>query len=106
MELTKVLILDGYSYEFSPSSDLFWAMRGGGAGPWGAGIPKRRLKRKLILWMNLFMNILTIVTAMTMKLHKPKCTEKCYYVQTAMWTGKFSEDDGQMAVNLISRFGK
>ena len=57
MELTKVLILDGYSYEFSPSSDLFWAMRGGGAGPWGAGISKRTLKRKLILWMNLFMNI-------------------------------------------------
>ena len=43
---------------------------------------------------------------MTMKLHKPKCSEKCYYVQTAVWTGKFSEDDGQMAVNLISRFGK
>ena len=52
MELTKVLILDGYSYEFSPSSDLFWAMRGGGAGPWGAGIPKRRLKRKLILCLD------------------------------------------------------
>ena len=57
LKLTNVLILDGCSFEFSPSSDLFWAMRGGGAGPWGAGNSNRGLKRKLILWMNLFMNV-------------------------------------------------
>ena len=72
-------ITDGIEYEYTPNNDLFWALRGGGAGPWGA------------------------VTSMTMKLHKPKCSEKCYFVQNVAWQGKFDDDDGKMAVDILSR---
>ena len=40
---------EGGLSEWSPETDLFWALRGGGAGPWG------------------------IITHLTVKLHKPRC---------------------------------
>ena len=39
---------EGGLSEWSPDTDLFWALRGGGAGPWG------------------------IITSLTVKLHKPR----------------------------------
>ena len=68
--------------EFTENNDLFWAMRGGGAGPWGA------------------------VTAMTIKLHKPKddCQTNCYQTTTAVWEGSFVEGDmGQMAIDIAQQ---
>ena len=55
-------------------------MRGGGAGPWGA------------------------VTSVTFKLHKPRCTKQCYFVENCIWQGKYSEDDGKMAADLVAKF--
>ena len=47
---------EGGLSEHTKNADLFWALRGGGAGPWG------------------------IITAMTMKVHKPRnsCETGCY----------------------------
>ena len=45
---TSVTSADGIQTEESRDSSLFWALRGGGAGPWG------------------------IVTALTLRLHKPR----------------------------------
>ena len=55
-------------------SDLFWAMRGGGAGPYG------------------------VVTAMTIKMHKPldDCVEKCYHVTNVILVENFFTDQGEM----------
>ena len=56
------------------NSDLFWAMRGGGAGPFG------------------------VVTAMTIKMHKPldDCVEKCYHVTNVILVENFFTDQGEM----------
>lgn len=64
------------------SNDLFWALRGGGAGPWG------------------------VVTAMTIKMHKNPydCQENCYKVTNAYWRGFFSEDGGAMVGSFVSEF--
>ena len=45
---TSVTSADGLQTEASEDSSLFWALRGGGAGPWG------------------------VVTALTIRLHKPR----------------------------------
>ena len=45
---TSVTYADGLQTEKSEDSSLFWALRGGGAGPWG------------------------VVTALTIRLHKPR----------------------------------
>ena len=68
--------------EFTENNDLFWALRGGGAGPWGA------------------------VTAMTIKLHKPKneCQSNCYQITNANWVGSFEEDMGEMAIDIAQKF--
>ena len=52
---------------FIENNDLFWACRGGGAGPWG------------------------VVTAMTIKLHKPRdeCTKECYIVNNVVWASNY-----------------
>ena len=52
---TLVTATDGRT-EFSEDTDLYWAVRGGGAGPWG------------------------VITHLTIKLHKPRaaCQEDCY----------------------------
>ena len=52
---------DSTKVESTEDNSLFWAMRGGGAGPWGA------------------------VTAMTIRLHKPRnnCQQSCYQVTNA-----------------------
>ena len=70
--------------EFTENNDLFWAMRGGGAGTWGA------------------------VTAMTFKLHKPQnnCQTNCYQVLNALWVGNFLEDLGEMATVISNHILK
>ena len=57
----------GSKNETLENTDLFWAMRGGGAGPWGA------------------------VTAMTFKLHKPidECKKNCYVVHNVVWGNNY-----------------
>ena len=84
---------DGLQTEESEDSSLFWALRGGGAGPWG------------------------VVTALTIRLHKPRlffshwfylecypaypprgeCTEACYTQWNMVWEGSWEEDDGMVA---------
>ena len=65
-----------------PDNSLFWALRGGGGGTWGA------------------------ITAMTVKLHLPRndCTVNCYHVNTRVYYGSFEEDDGKMAADLTNQF--
>merc|ERR1719510_2266752 len=64
---TSVKSADNTKVESIEDNSLFWAMTGGGAGPWGA------------------------VTAMTVKLHKPRdnCQENCYHVNNGGWEGNF-----------------
>ncbi len=78
---TYYMIPDGKT-EFTENSDLFWAMSGGGAGTWGA------------------------VTAMTIKVHKPRddCKEKCYQTTNAAWIGNFNTDMGEMAKVLSAKY--
>ena len=68
--------------EFIEDNSLFWALRGGGAGPWGA------------------------VTHMTIKLHKPRndCQKNCYHVHNAAWGSNFFEDMGSLAVSMTQDF--
>ena len=56
-----MFLTDSTKVEGTDDNSLFWAMRGGGAGPWGA------------------------VTAMTIRLHKPRnnCQQSCYQVTNA-----------------------
>ena len=74
---TLVRAPDGRT-EFSPDTDLYWAVRGGGAGPWG------------------------IVTHLTIKMHKPRndCQEDCYTNYNLAWYSRFDQDDAQMAVDV------
>lgn len=69
-------------WEYSQNSDLFWAMRGGGGGTWGA------------------------VTALTIKLHRPRndCHKDCYHVHNIVWTGSYKQDDMEMAQNLLETY--
>ncbi len=71
--------LDGKRTEFQEDSDLFWALRGGGAGPWG------------------------VVTAMTLKVHKNRddCRSNCYQVTNAAWVANINEDVGRLAEKLM-----
>lgn len=68
--------------DYTENADLFWALQGGGAGPWG------------------------VVTALTVKVHKPRdeCTENCYIVQTAAWANTFEADDALMAQKGLELF--
>ena len=72
--LKNFWILDGKKLELLENSDLFWAMRGGGAGPYG------------------------VVTAMTIKMHKPldDCAVKCYHVTNVILVENFFTDQGEM----------
>ena len=59
---TSVTSADGLQTEESEDTSLFWALRGGGAGPWG------------------------VVTALTIRLHKPRffptsCFDSCLSTQ-------------------------
>ena len=62
-------ISDGNDHEFVEENDLFWALRGGGGGTWG------------------------IVTAMTIKVHKPRdeCKTECYTQWQASSRGKLED---------------
>merc|ERR1719193_1700724 len=72
---TSVTSADGLQTEESEDRSLFWALRGGGAGPWG------------------------VVTPLTIRLHKPReeCTEACYTQWNMVWEGSWEEDDGMVA---------
>lgn len=74
---TSVMSPDAKKVEYIEDNSLFWALRGGGAGPWG------------------------VVTAMTIKLHKPKdeCETGCYHVTNAIWVSKY-QDGGKVAKDL------
>jgi len=80
---TLVTSEDGIT-EHTTNADLFWALRGGGAGTWG------------------------IVTAMTIKLHKPRnsCQKTCYSQRTLIWESNFNVDDGKMAEDVIAAYLK
>ena len=58
--------------EWSEDTDLYWAVRGGGAGPWG------------------------VITHLTIKLHKPRnnCRQSCYTNYNVAWYSRFDADDG------------
>ncbi len=60
---TSIRAFGSEKFELTENSDLFWALRGGGAGPWG------------------------VVTAMTFKLHKPRkdCSEECYQARNDLF---------------------
>ena len=77
-------IMDGGNSTHSKSNDLFWALRGGGAGTWG------------------------VVTAMTIKLHKVKneCTTHCYTQWTAIWEGNWYTDGPELLQDLIHQYLK
>ena len=68
--------------EWSEDTDLYWAVRGGGAGPWG------------------------VVTHLTVKLHRPRnnCEEECYTNYNLAWYNRFDADDAAMAVDLIQAY--
>merc|ERR1712142_472149 len=65
-----VVTSEGGISEHTDNADLFWALRGGGAGPWG------------------------VVTAMTVKFHKPRntCKTGCYTQWTMTWLSNFNDD--------------
>ena len=67
-ENTTILSLDHSKVEIlENNNELFWALRGGGAGPWG------------------------VVTAITFKLHKPRdeCRTECYVVNNVLWSNNY-----------------
>ena len=66
-EGTLVTSSDGGLSEHTDNADLFWALRGGGAGPWG------------------------IVTSMTIKVHRPRnsCESNCYTEWNMVWESSF-----------------
>lgn len=80
---TSAISPDLKMVEFTEDNSLFWAMRGGGAGPWGA------------------------VTAMTIKLHKAvkDCQKGCYHVHNVGWISKY-EDEGKLAKELATQYLK
>ena len=82
MSTTQVL-QDGTQLQ-SEDSSLFWALRGGGAGPWG------------------------VITAMKIKLHKPRndCKENCFTQWHASWVGSYAEDGPELLQELIHNYLK
>ena len=62
-------IYNGNHHQYIEDDNLFWALRGGGAGTWG------------------------VLTAMTIKVHKPRneCQTNCYTQWQAMWGGKLAD---------------
>jgi len=73
---------EGGVAEHTDNADLFWALRGGGAGPWG------------------------VITAMTIKAHKPRnsCKTGCYTQWTMIWESNFNEDDGKMLEDVTAGY--
>ena len=73
---------EGGLSEHTENADLFWALRGGGAGPWG------------------------IITAMTMKVHKPRnsCETGCYSQSMMIWKSNFNIDDGKMMEDVAAAY--
>ena len=67
---------------FTADAELFWALRGGGAGPWG------------------------IVTALTIRLHRNRnnCTSACYFQSALIWEGEFAVDDGQLMEEVMTAY--
>merc|ERR1712106_930071 len=74
---------EGGLSEHTENADLFWALRGGGAGPWG------------------------IITAMTIKVHKPRnsCETGCYSQSMMIWKSNFNIDDGKMMEDVDGVYG-
>ena len=68
--------------EWSEDTDLYWAVRGGGAGPWG------------------------VVTHLTVKLHRPRndCQQDCYTSTYLAWYHRFDADDAAMAVDVTQAY--
>ena len=83
-EGTRVTSADGSRTEESEDATLFWALRGGGAGPWG------------------------VVTALTVRVHRARggCRQGCYTQSSMGWEGNFSTDDGQMAEEVLHAYLK
>ena len=73
-------VFDGCNHQYIEGSDLFWALRGGGGGTWG------------------------VLTAMTIKLHKPRneCKKDCYTQWTATWTGKLADGNKTLKLKLFA----
>lgn len=78
---TTQIYTDG-TKAFFDDSELFWALRGGGAGTWG------------------------IITAMTIKLHSNRnsCVEDCFTQWTANWIGSYAEDGPELLEELIHSY--
>ena len=79
---TLVTQAEGGLAEWSEDTELFWAVRGGGAGPWG------------------------VVTHLTVKMHRPRqeCAESCYTQTTLIWENKWGEDNGLMAEQVTQAY--
>ena len=79
---TLVTQAEGGLAEWSEDTELFWAVRGGGAGPWG------------------------VVTHLTVKMHRPRneCVESCYTQTTVIWENRWEEDDGLMAEQVTQAY--
>ena len=79
---TLVTQAEGGLAEWSEDTELFWAVRGGGAGPWG------------------------VVTHLTVKMHRARqeCAESCYTQTTLIWENKWEEDDGLMAEQVTQAY--
>jgi len=79
---TTIVSPDGGLTEETNDASLFWALRGGGAGPWG------------------------VVTAITIKLHKPRddCESNCYTMWDMVWEGDWAIDDGKVGLDLIQAY--
>jgi FAD/FMN-containing dehydrogenase len=73
---------EGGLTEHTDNADLFWALRGGGAGTWG------------------------IITAMTIKVHEPRdsCETGCYSQWLMVWESNFNDDDGKMMEDVIAAY--
>ena len=77
-------VYSNHSRSHSTENELFWALRGGGAGTWG------------------------IITSMTVKLHRTRnsCVEGCYTQWTSFWEGNLLTDGPQLLEEIIHEYLK